>query len=56
MTDIASQQAFKAPLDQAQRLQLFDQATARQRNREHRLALPKNETKKMDRGWKRENL
>lgn len=55
---IVPPQARKPPLDTADRLRLFDQATDRQIDREQRLDLPyaSFDAKKRDRGWKRDDL
>ena len=55
---IVPPQARRPPLEAAERLRLFDQATARQIEREERLDLPyaSFDTKRRDRGWSREDL
>lgn len=48
--------ARRPPLDTAERLRLFDEATARQKEREARMNLPYPAPETQDRGWSREEL
>lgn len=48
--------ARRPPLDQAERLRLFDEATARQAEREARMNLPYPAPESQERGWAREEL
>jgi bifunctional DNA-binding transcriptional regulator/antitoxin component of YhaV-PrlF toxin-antitoxin module len=53
---LANKQKAKSGLSAKQRLELFDQATERQRRREASLGKTASKRAASDRGWKREDL
>jgi AbrB family looped-hinge helix DNA binding protein len=51
---VPPRQAMRSSLSLEERLRLFDESTARQREREKHMAIP--EEPPADRGWRREDL